>query len=117
MKKLGFILIVLTLFLTSCSILKDNGDIDFDEVEVFAIIKEVDVDKKLLLVEGLGKNNPLGDLSMVNIEDALITKLDKPATICDLKEKDEVTLKIGAVMESYPTQAKSSIVKVTTPHK
>ena len=113
MKKFGFILIVLIVFLTGCNSEKDTIDKEPVEVEVVAIIKEVYVDKKSILVEGIGTNNPLGDLSMINIEDAVITKLDKPATIIDLNEKDEITLKIGEVMESYPTQAKSSKVNVT----
>ena len=104
-----FISLVLVIFLSSCSqpYIKEG---------IRAEVITIDDKGQTIFVRGLSENSPLGDQSYVNCSQAQVKIEDgekvKKASFDQIKEKDILTLEVGPIMESYPTQTQASKILI-----
>jgi len=71
-------------------------------------VMEVDQESKILLVKGLDDQSIVGDKSYIACSEAEIKTRDKSgykdADFSQIKVGDVLTMEVGVIMESYPTQ-------------
>lgn len=107
MKKIiSILMIIFILILAACN------EETIERVQVEAIVNEIDIENESLIVEGIGTDNPLGNLSVVDIRGAEIKRVGKKVDLSEIKVGDRIFLEIGEVAESYPTQTESRKVNI-----
>lgn len=105
-KRISILIIIFIFILAACS------EETIERVEVEAIVNEVDIENESLTVEGIGLNNPLGNLSVVDVKGAEIKRTGKKVDLSEIKVGDRIFLEIGEVAESYPSQTESMKVNI-----
>lgn len=71
-------------------------------------VMDVDQESKTLFVKGLDEKSIVGDKSYISCSEAEIKKMEKSGykevEFSQIKVGDVLTMEVGAIMESYPTQ-------------